>query len=406
MKKRLFLLCSILIMALGTSTLNAQDKELSNKPINLAVDDIRLGEPITYKSLAIFPLLASNKQNTWKFASLDQAMKGRKLKVKEWGSGSVPNLKVKNQGKDKTFIMAGEIVTGAKQDRMSAHDVLLKENSDVISLPVYCVEQNRWVMNSNEFSSGQSAGTNSLRKSAVQKKSQGKIWSDVAAKSKKSGVQSSTGTMQAVYRNAKIKKEIKKYQKAFSKLLDKSPDTIGFVVVIGGQITSADLFGNKKILTGVWKKLLKAIAVDAITETTNTDLEITKQDVQNFLNTGFDGSFKNISNPGLGKEYLIACKGDISGSTLVYKNQIVHMALFNADQDEKPRELRSNTPRIKADLESSSSSGNSINQSRAKESYSKGSSKLKNSKKTISTKKQKTRSSLNRNNASKSKHSK
>ncbi len=328
----------------------AQDNPDGNGlPFGDDLTTVALGPARTHGNLTIYPLVAAKQKGRFGFLSLDKAMNGRKLRVTEWGSGNVPKLKVKNKADKKTFIMAGEIVTGAKQDRMSAHDVLLEEKSKEVAMPVYCVEQGRWAMNSQEFASGGTAGTKTLRKSAVQKKSQGKIWSDVAEKSAKSGVNSSTGTMQAVYSNKKMKRQIKAYEKAFVDLPKTTPGMLGFVAVVGGEVSSVDLFGDTELLGGVWKKLLKAIAVDAVTETVGTGPNVTQEGVRGFLSEGFFGDYKNIENPGLGKEFMIEGKSGVAGSTLVYNKRIVHMALFSADSDEKPRTLRSNTPRIQAE---------------------------------------------------------
>lgn len=178
----------------------------------------------------------------------------------------MPKVNAENLGEQKIFIMTGEIITGAKQDRMSAHDVLMEKTQKPVVLPVYCVEHGRWVMKSQQFSAGGTAGTKKLRRSAVKKYNQGKIWSDVAEKSERASVNNATGAMQAVYNDPQIRKEIAKYVKAFEDLPQKATNMVGFIVVSGGRISSADIFANPMLLAGLWKKLLRASAVDAVTE--------------------------------------------------------------------------------------------------------------------------------------------
>lgn len=313
-------------------------------------------EPRIFEELAVFPLKAEAVTDGSKYKHLDTAVSDRSVSITEWGSGTVPNLKVANKGKGKVFIMTGEIMTGAKQDRMSAHDVLLGPGSGPVKLPVYCVEQGRWVKRSDRFAAGHTAGTRKLRKSAVAKSSQGKIWSDVAEKSAESGVHSSTGTMQAVYNDAQLAKKIKTYEKAFADLPSKTPDMVGFVVAIRGRIGSADLFANPPLLDGLWKKLIKAAATDAVTADRSGKSPPTVEQVAQFLGAGIEGDYKSIDNPGLGKEFLIEGQGGVTGSTLIHGTNVVHMALFAPDKSDGPRELRNG---IRYDTPQSSYGGNS-----------------------------------------------
>jgi hypothetical protein len=298
-------------------------------------------QPRVFESLAIYPLVVDEVTDGTRYKHLDKAVSDKSVMITEWGSGTVPNLKVANKGKGKVFIMTGEIMTGAKQDRMSAHDVLLRPGSGPVKLPVYCVEQGRWVKNSDRFAAGRTAGTKKLRKSAVAKASQSRIWSDVAEKSAKSGVRSSTGTMQAVYNDGKVKKKISAYEKAFADLPTRTPDMVGFVVAVRGQIGNADLFANPPLLEGLWQKLVKAAATDAVTEDAPA-LELpTPAQVRNFLGAGIGGDYKPVDNPGLGQEFLVTGAEGVSGSTLIHDSSVVHMALFAPDKSDGPRELQS-----------------------------------------------------------------
>jgi hypothetical protein len=300
---------------------------------------IALGAPLRHNNLAIFPLIISKSAKSNPFTPLDKAMDKGKLAVKELGSATVPQLSVKNSGKGKVFIMTGEIVTGAKQDRMSANDVLLPPHQKEVKLKVYCVEHGRWVENSRQFAAGKTAGTSMLRKTAAKKESQSKVWSKVAMKSGAASVSSSTGTMQAVYDDRKVKGRIAEFTKKLGSLGKGKADVVGFVAAIDGHIISADLFHNNELMRALWQKLLKAIAVDAVTSKTKRNAAPSMDDVRAFLKAGFDGKRTKSENPGLGEELLIASAGDISGTVLVYRGEIVHLSLFGPDREERPRAL-------------------------------------------------------------------
>ena len=335
---------SVLIVGtlLGLAQPRVADAQQGNLTVRVAemAPRVTVHQPRVHKNLAVYPLTTPDVADTSRYKHLDSAVSDKSVKITEWGSGTVPNLKVTNRSNAKVFVMAGEIMTGAKQDRMSAHDVLMRPWSGPIKLPVYCVEQGRWVMQSKQFAAGRTAGTKQLRKSAVAKSSQGKIWSDVAKKSAESGVRSSTGTMQAVYNNVELRRRIGAYQQAFADLPNKTRNMVGFVVAVRGQIDSADLFANPPLLQGLWTKLIKAAATDAVTTQRAAQPLPSAAEVQTFVGMGLEGTTKKVNNPGLGKEYLIQGDGGLTGSTLIHQARVVHLALFAPDKSAGPRELR------------------------------------------------------------------
>ena len=337
------ILC-VLLVSLILGTVSARAKSTTpaqwEKPLEDMTSSITIQPPRSYRDLTIYPISVGEIGDKTSYMTLDEAAGKRLLRISELGNGQVPKVKAENLGNRKIFIMTGEIITGAKQDRMSAHDVVLVKSKKPVVLPVYCVEQGRWVMESGQFSAGGTAGTKKLRRSAVKKYNQGKIWSDVAEKSEKASVRNATGTMQAVYNNPRIRKEIEGYIKAFEDLLQKTPNMVGFIVVSRGRISNADIFANPKLLKGLWKKLLRASAVDTVTEKEAGGRTPSLKQVQAFVNDGLAGQFKKIPNPGAGHEFLMEGENGVSGSTLINGDSIVHLALFSKEKGDNPRELR------------------------------------------------------------------
>ena len=60
-------------------------------------------------------------------------------------------LTLVNNSKRPLILLAGEIVTGGKQDRIIGKDRLVSAESDPIDLSVFCVEPGRWVGASGNF---------------------------------------------------------------------------------------------------------------------------------------------------------------------------------------------------------------------------------------------------------------
>src|ERR1700693_3530032 len=63
----------------------------------------------------------------------------------------VNRLVLVNNSKRPLLLLAGEIVTGGKQDRVIGKDRIVPAESDPVDLSVFCVEPGRWVATSEHF---------------------------------------------------------------------------------------------------------------------------------------------------------------------------------------------------------------------------------------------------------------
>src|SRR4030042_517910 len=122
-----------------------------NDVISTYLDNIKVGDPVEYKNLKIFPLIAGKTLSLQNYITMDEATDKNWLQIKELGSGNVNSVQIKNTGSSMVFILTGEMISGAKQDRMLKEDVLLPSKSGWIEVPVYCVEHGRWTSVSAEL---------------------------------------------------------------------------------------------------------------------------------------------------------------------------------------------------------------------------------------------------------------
>ena len=65
----------------------------------------------------------------------------------------VNRLVLVNNSDRPLILLAGEIVTGGKQDRVVGKDRIVPPKSDPIDLAVFCVEPGRWVATKSDFGS-------------------------------------------------------------------------------------------------------------------------------------------------------------------------------------------------------------------------------------------------------------
>ena len=127
--------------------------------------------PITHANLTIFPVVAAagRSHDTRNFLTLDEGLRSGDVVVTEagsiaplmrrrrrgplgerpiipWGDGAQVNrLMLVNNSDRPLILLAGEIVTGGKQDRVVGKDRIVPPQSDPIDLSVFCVEPGRWV---------------------------------------------------------------------------------------------------------------------------------------------------------------------------------------------------------------------------------------------------------------------
>ncbi len=124
--------------------------------------EVRVGQPLRYKSLSVFPLFTESNGNI-DYLLADEAIGEKLLTVEEVSeAGSVPDLLVENKGNTRVLFIEGEELIGAKQNRILNTSILIAAKSKA-RIPVSCVEQGRWGYKSKFFGSSGSHSPSKLR---------------------------------------------------------------------------------------------------------------------------------------------------------------------------------------------------------------------------------------------------
>ena len=125
-------------------------KQMENA-VKSRLQSVQLGEPQTFKNIAIVPLIAP-VDGTFQYLTLGEALAAGDLVITETSAnGSVPELLVVNRGNKPVLLIDGEELAGAKQNRVLNTSILLKEASET-KIPVSCTERGRWSYASKGFS--------------------------------------------------------------------------------------------------------------------------------------------------------------------------------------------------------------------------------------------------------------
>ena len=157
--------------------------------------------PIGHGNLTIFPVVATISHDTQEFLTLDEGLRSGDVVVSESGNvaplvrprhgyrptrynpgdgAEVNRLVLVNNSKRPLILLAGEIVTGGKQDRVIGKDRIVPAESDPIDLSVFCVEPGRWTATKANFGSFDSAMAQpAVRGRAMADKNQEMVWSEV-----------------------------------------------------------------------------------------------------------------------------------------------------------------------------------------------------------------------------------
>ena len=201
MKGGVFLSTLVLTVAIGWEC--AARHEVRAGEVS-STSDYRVLAPIRHGNLTVFPVVTSVSHDTREFLTLDEGLKSGQVEVTESGSvrgmirrpprggvvrpdyreaAQVNKLVLVNNSKRPLLLLAGEIVTGGKQDRVISKDRIVPPESDPIDLNVFCVEPGRWVGSSAKFVPGTpnaSMAAPSVRGKAMADKNQEQVWAEVA----------------------------------------------------------------------------------------------------------------------------------------------------------------------------------------------------------------------------------
>src|SRR5262249_15414278 len=154
---------------------------------------VQVTEPQEVGNLQVFGLRYSGGDRL-RYATLDEALASGALEVTEASEGgSVPTLKVSNKSDGMVFLMAGEQLIGAKQNRV-LNASTRPAGHPVLPIPVSCVEAGRWAYRSRSFGSHGTSShsylrhkmaksvTHAYRATRTPSSDQGEVWTEVSRK--------------------------------------------------------------------------------------------------------------------------------------------------------------------------------------------------------------------------------
>jgi hypothetical protein len=303
---------------------------------------------VTYETLTVFPVLSSLDTNTEAFETLDAALASGDAIVSEQGdamrrsrdggeqpttyisSGAQVNqLVLINRGKRPLLLLAGEVVSGGKQDRIIAKDRLVPIGAKPLPLDVFCVEHSRWTFGDGKFSAAKTMVHPTVREKAAVQGDQSEVWAAVrgdtaaamAQRSMASNLEASpppvssaqvsrviasaapTEGYRSIYQSDAVGPSVENFAQEVQKRFERATTgiqgeyVVGVIVAYGGEVAWSDIFASSQLFDAYWPKLLRSYAVEALTRPAVKE-QVSLVDARDFLRPA-TGHVREETEPGV-----------------------------------------------------------------------------------------------------------
>ncbi len=270
----------------------------------------RLTEPVVYENLSIFPVVSQRAAETSGFETLDEALASgdavvserggdvlrrsrdaRPIAVPYQGGGAAVNqLVLINRGSKPLLLLAGELISGGKQDRIIAKDRIVAPGAEPLPLDVFCVEHGRWSAGVH-FAAANMMVHPSVREKAAVDKKQTEVWQavrsgttaqpgpEVAAAppqismgslARVIGAQAPSESYKGIYHSSPVGNSVENFaeevQRRFARTTGnlKGEHVVGVVAAYGGEVAWSDVFASASLFERYWPKLLRSYVVEAL----------------------------------------------------------------------------------------------------------------------------------------------
>jgi hypothetical protein len=293
---------------------------------------LEVTQPSQAGGLQVFGLRRKNGQ-ALQYLTLDEALAAGTLAISELNEGgNVSTIQVSNKSDALVFLMAGEQLIGAKQNRV-LNTSLMVAGRAILPVPVSCVEAARWHYRSRQFASPGNMAHGGLRKFMTQSvggayhregravSDQAGVWRVVADKLTRMGSPSATQALHQAYEDHRAR---------LAQLLGKLPlpaGCCGAAFVLGGTVVGIDLFDQPATLAKLWPKLAGSYAMDALEQPTLA-VPVRPETVCQWLLSASQAKSEVFKSPGLGDDVRLVGNG-LVGAGLVIADHPVHLELFS-----------------------------------------------------------------------------
>ena len=292
----------------------------------------------TQNNLSVVQFISSNI-DTFDYLSLGRAASEKLLELREVGDGgSVNDVYVINRSDKFIFIMDGDIIEGAQQNRVINASVLLAPMSKT-KVQVSCVEQGRWNKISDSFMPSDYTAPSmmrmrknmdvhsNLRSNKSHYADQGKVWDIVSENLNHLNVASETSNL------SDAMNEKREEYRIFSDEFKCDESVNGLALFNDNKFIGMDLFNSSKVYQDYFHKILKGAAME-FSHSMKSDKKIDESeikyktlDIMDKIEAIETKTFKGV---GIGTDERFEAE-KLTGFQLVYENKLIHLAAMNME---------------------------------------------------------------------------
>ncbi len=288
----------------------------------------QLGEPVEHRGIVVTPLFPTRDPAT-AYITLDEALP-RGLHIDEASaSGSVPELVVDNPTDARVLLYDGEELVGAKQDRILNVSVLVGAGAK-LPIPVSCVEQGRWSLQSAAFASTDHISHSHLRRRkaemlAAQPLARGAaqidVWREVQEKQTRMAVDSDTSASRDTFEAHRNR------LRALERAFPLAPGQCGAVLGLGDDLC-LDAVSRPDAFALLWPKLRAGYLLDALERLDGRATSVER--ISTFVEAVGEAPVTRGPSAGLGNDLRLRAAGLI-GSGLELEGETIQLSAFTSD---------------------------------------------------------------------------
>lgn len=318
------------------------------KPVARELQSITVGAATHFGGLTIFPLFRNDSPTEPGYTLLQEAIGRGSARVTELGAGgSVSELQFENVGETPVLLFDGEVLVGAKQNRV-LNLTILAPAKQVIVIPVSCVEAGRWHAESDTFRPAEhvmysraraAKGVQvslSMAASDGRRSDQSAIWDEIASKSERLAAASPTQAINAMYDSKAV--PLESYEGAFAW----AEHQAGVVFASGSATMGLDLMDHPYTMRSMLPKLVRSYALDAV-ESPHAPVAAIGRAAEFLVRVG---KSESLIRPAVGIGEDVRLTGDgVSGAALHSDERYIHLCAFNTNGTGVPGDFRTSISR-------------------------------------------------------------
>jgi hypothetical protein len=298
-----------------------------------ALNEIQVSQALSHDGLTLHPLVRNNGFAK-DYLTLDEALAKKTAVITEVSEGgSVSELLLRNKGKQAVFLLDGEELVGAKQNRILNITILAPAMTDTV-IPVSCVEAGRWQHSSDDFAAAprtQFSASRAKRSAFVsediatsgqRRSNQGEVWNDISLKLDSLGSRSDTQAVESAFLDHDARLNI------FVEKLQSTSHQFGAIFSIRGRITGLELFDSQQTCQALMPKIIRSYALDAIDPGFQGAETKHGQEPEFFMQQIGKAATHEAKAVGEGTDLRFDNASGLAGGALLARDRIVHLVAF------------------------------------------------------------------------------